>query len=96
MFNDRMKSGPTVWAINTDGIATENLIGNQYSLELSAIDSLNNLCVSTIICSLVASAIVGSYYKSAVYRYMYNQIKTSETSPRRVKRRSITDSSSTL
>ena len=81
MFNERVKYGPTVWAINTDGLTTETLVGNQYNLELSALDSLNNFCVSAIICSLVASAIVGSYYKSAVYRYMYNQIKTLGTSP---------------
>ena len=81
MFNARVKYGPTVWAINTNGMTTETLVGNQYNLELSALDRLNNFFVSAIICSLVASAIIGSYYKSAVYRYMYNQIKTLGTSP---------------
>ena len=81
MFNERVNSGPTVWAINTDGMATETLVANQYNLELSALDSLNNFFVSAIVLSLVTSAIVGSYYKSAVYRYMYNQIKTLGTSP---------------
>ena len=80
MFSKEIENGPTIWAISVDGRATEVLVGEKFKLELSALDSINDFGVSAVICSLIASAILGSYYKSAIYRYMYNRIKNLESS----------------
>ena len=79
MLNKTVENGPTIWAINVIDGVTEIFIGNQFKKELSALDSLTNSGVSAVIGSLVASAVVGTYYKSAVYRYMYQKIKDFES-----------------
>ena len=80
MYKEVKKNGPTIWSIDVDG-STEILIGDQYKLELSAFDSLNYFGESVVVCSLVASAVVGSYYKSAIYQYMYRTMKDNGPTP---------------
>ena len=80
MYKKIKENGPTIWAIDVEG-STEILIGDQYKLELSAFDSLNYFGESVVVCSLAASAVVGSYYKSAIYQYMYRTMKDNGPTP---------------
>ena len=64
MFNKEIENGPTIWAISVDGRATEILVGEQFKLELSALDSINDFAVSAVFCSLIGSAILGSIHVS--------------------------------
>ena len=80
MYKKIKENGPTIWAIDVEG-STEILIGDQYKLELSALDSLNHFGESVVVGSLVASALVGSYYKSAIYQYMYQKMKDNGPTP---------------
>ena len=75
MLNKTVTNGPTIWEINVSDGVTEIFTGNQFNIELSALGSLSHVDVSSVIGSLVASAVVGTYYKSAVYSYMYQKIK---------------------
>ena len=45
------------------------------NLEISSLDSLNQLSESIVTYSLVASIIIGSYFKSALYHYLYDNRK---------------------
>jgi hypothetical protein len=72
------KSPPTV--INQIvGISVEDsfesLFIHEFNLELSAFDSLNQVGEAVVICSLVASSIIGSYCKSSIYYYIYQKSK---------------------
>ena len=49
------------------------LFAEELKLELSAFDSLNQFGEAIVICSLGASAIIGSYCKSSIYVYLYRK-----------------------
>ena len=53
---------------------SEFLLINELNLELTALDSLTNSGEALVISSLLGSAIVGTYCKTAMYRYMYHKI----------------------
>ena len=74
MYKDVQEHGPDSWLIDVGGV-TEILFADYYKLELTSFDSLSTLGVAVVTGSLVASAVVGSYCKSAIYQYMYQRIK---------------------
>ena len=53
----------------------ESVFIHEFNLELSAFDSLNEFGKGGVICSLVASSVIGSYCKSAIYYYFYEKFK---------------------
>ena len=56
----------------------ENVDIHDFKKELSAFDNLNQYGEIIVIGGLVASSIIGSYYKSALYFYVYDKIKKKE------------------
>ena len=60
---------------------SELLLINELNLELTALDSLTNSGEALVISSLLGSAIVGTYCKTAMYLYMYHKIKDKKTTP---------------
>ena len=76
MYKNITKNSPDIWYIDV-GNGEEILLADHYKLELTAFDSLNMLGVSVVVGSLAASAMVGSYCKSAIYHYMYRMIQES-------------------
>ena len=80
MYRNITEHGPDVWLIDL-GDGEEILMADHYKLELTSLESLNMLGVTVVAGSLTASAIVGSYCKSAIYHYMYDMIKESGIKP---------------
>ena len=74
MYKDIKEHGPDTWVIDVGG-GMETLLADNYKLELTSFDSLSTLGVVVVTGSLAASAVVGSYCKSAIYQYMYYRIK---------------------
>ena len=66
-------------ANNTFGINIENLFDTLYfgefNLEISEIEKLGEAGATIILLSLVGSLTIGSYFKSALYWYMYDHLK---------------------
>ena len=80
MYKNLTEHGHDVWVIDSaDGM--EVLMADHYKLELTSLESLNMRGVFVVAGSLAASAGVGSYCKSAIYRYMYYKIKESGIKP---------------
>ena len=80
MYKNITEHGPDIWGIVL-GDGMEILMADHYKLELTSLGSLNMLGVSVVAGSLTASAVVGSYCKSSIYRYMYYMIKESGIKP---------------
>ena len=71
---------PNIWAIDV-GDGLEILLADHFKLELSALGSLSTLGISAVVGSLIASGVIGSYCKSAIYQYMYYTIKETGIKP---------------
>ena len=73
-----VKSPPKVIS-KTFGISVkdsfESVFIQEFNLELSAFDSLNQFGEAGVICSLVASSVIGSYCKSSIYYYISQKFK---------------------
>jgi hypothetical protein len=67
MFNN-------TFSINIDNLF-EALYLSQFSLEISEVEKLGEAGCATILLSLIGSLTIGSYYKSALYWYMYDHLK---------------------
>ena len=50
----------------------DNLSIQKSNLELDALTAMNGFGTSIVVCSLLASVLVGTYYKYPIYRYMYD------------------------
>ena len=59
----------------------ENLYFHEVHLTKSALELLDDVGVGCVITSLVSSAIVGSYFKSGLYFYMYDNRKELKNRP---------------
>ena len=59
----------------------ENLYFHEVHLTKSALELLDDVGVGCVITSLVSSAIVGSYFKSSLYFYMYDNRKELKNRP---------------
>ena len=55
--------------------SSEFLLIHKSKLQLSATDRLNNLGDTVLVSSLLGSLIVGSYFKSSLYHYLYKEWK---------------------
>ena len=53
---------------------------HDFKKEVSAFDTLNNYGETIVVGGLVASSLIGSYYKSALYLYFHDKIKKKEIS----------------
>jgi hypothetical protein len=64
---------------NTFPINIENLLetlySSQFNLETSEIEKLGEAAVITILIGLIGSLTIGSYFKTALYWYMYDHLK---------------------
>jgi hypothetical protein len=59
----------------------ELLFIHNFKLQVSAIGRLNNLGEKFLVSSLLGSLIVGSYFKSSLYRYLYENYKECKNRP---------------
>ena len=80
MYKETTTYGPKTWALMVDG-TSEIVIIHRLEHERTALDSLDQYGRSIIIGSLFTSAIVGSYFKSSIYKYLYHGYKNKEHTP---------------
>ena len=59
----------------------ESLLIHELNLEQTVLDSLNTVEEFFVVSSLIASALVGSYFKIPLYHYMYDKFKGNSNGP---------------
>ena len=63
------------------GNSSELLFIHNSNLELSSLDSLNQILETFAVSTLLVSLTIGTYFKSALYCYLYENYKTFESRP---------------
>ena len=80
MYNELQRTSNKTYSVYLNE-SFENLFVSDFKLELSALESLNIYSETCMVSAVIGSIVVGSYFKSALYFYLYDTRKEIENRP---------------